>query len=74
MLVELDISFFAKYGLKYAVLKLFFSLFPTRLFSTKIWVTLDKSLLTKDNRQYLFDLEVLSFSKFIFVYLRVEKV
>ena len=74
MLVELDISFFAKYGLKYAVLKLFFSLFPTRLFSTKIWVTFDKSLLTKDNRQYLFDLEVLSFSEFSFVYLRVEKV
>ena len=27
--VEFDISFFAKYGLKYAVLKLFFSLDPT---------------------------------------------
>lgn len=52
VLVELDISFFAKYGLKYAVLKLFFSLFPTRLFSTKIWVTLDKSFLTKNICKY----------------------
>ena len=52
VLVELDISFFAKYGLKYAVLKLFFSLDPTN-FQTNFETVFDKNL--GYSRQITFD-------------------